>query len=136
MKKRQKQEPPEAVSELKKRITAWRNGRRGAERMPDALWAEATRLGRRYGVSPVSRHLKLDFYGLKRRVDGGSDSDNEKGLGFIELRRVEVQPPGPAFGCYEIEMEIHKRNEAMVRIRQSGPSGIDITEIVERALKN
>jgi hypothetical protein len=104
--------------------------------MPEALWAEATLLGRKYGVSAVCRHLKLDFYGLKRRVKGGAKDDNEKGCGFIELPGVAVQPQNPAFGCYEMEMEIHKRNEAMVRIRQSGPSGIDITEIVERALKS
>lgn len=137
MKKRPKQEPPEAVSELMKQITAWRGGRTPAERMPGTLWAEATRLGRKYGVSLVARHLKLDFYGLKRRVHGGGGSGKEKsGSGFVEVQCVDVHPSGPFFGHYEIEMEIHKRDEAMVRIRQSGPSGIDVAGIVERVLKS
>lgn len=136
MKKRPTQEPPEAVSELKKQITAWRNGRTAAERIPGALWAEATRLGRKYGVSLVSRHLKLDFYGLRRRVNGGDDSCKESSGGFVEVRCVDVHPSGPVFGRYEVEMEIHRRDEAMVRIRQSGPSGIDVAEIIERVLNS
>jgi hypothetical protein len=136
MKKRPTQEPPEAVSELKKQITAWRNGRTAAERIPGSLWAEATRLGRKYGVSLVSRHLKLDFYGLKRRVHGGEDSGKENSGRFFEVRCMDVHPPGPLFGHYEVEMEIHKRDEAMVRIRQSGPSGIDVGDIVERVLNS
>ena len=136
MKKRPTQEPPEAVSELKKQITAWRNGRTAAERIPGALWAEATRLGKKYGVSLVSRHLKLDFYGLKRRVHRVAESSKEESGGFVEVRCVDAYPPRPVFGHYEVEMEIYKKDEAMVRIRQSGPIGIDVADIIERVLKS
>jgi hypothetical protein len=51
-------------------FAAWRETRRGAERIPDGLWDEAVRAARQHGVHRVSRELGLDYSHLKRRCGG------------------------------------------------------------------
>lgn len=48
-------------------FAAWRETRRGAERIPGGLWDEAVRAARQHGVHRVSRELGLDYNHLKRR---------------------------------------------------------------------
>lgn len=131
MRKRPKHSPPSAVAELLSRINDWREKRTKPGRMPEEFWLEATRLGRKYGVSLVSRHLKLDYHGLKRRVSGPSGASEIQKTGFVELRMVEMQPDVSNRCDYVTEMEIQKRGEVLVRVRQSGPTGIDMAGIVE-----
>jgi hypothetical protein len=51
-------------------FAAWRQTRRGAERIPDGLWEEAARAARQHGIHRVSRELGLDYNQLKRRCGG------------------------------------------------------------------
>jgi hypothetical protein len=48
-------------------FAAWREARRGSERIPGGLWDEAVRAARQHGVHRVSRELGLDYNHLKRR---------------------------------------------------------------------
>lgn len=49
----------------------WRTTPRRGRRIPEALWEEAARLARTYGVSRVSAALRLSYYDLQRRARGG-----------------------------------------------------------------
>jgi hypothetical protein len=135
MRKRSKNSPPSAVAELLSRINDWREKRLKPGRIPDELWLEATELGRKYGVSPVSRHLRLDYHGLKRRVAAARDSSEIQKTGFVELRMVEMQPDVSNRYDYVTEMELQKKGEVLVRVRQSGPTGIDMAGIVESFMR-
>jgi hypothetical protein len=131
MNRRTKKEAPAAVSELLKRVTTWRKERRKTDAMPDALWSAAAELGSRYGVSLVSRHLKVDFYGLKRRVLAVHDNAIAKS-GFVELQcmRNSGEPEPTLDKGYVTELEIFKPGEITVRVRQSGPMGIDMVGVI------
>lgn len=137
MSNRPKKAPPASVAALLNQITEWREHRHRPKRkaMPEELWSEATRLGVEYGVSSVSRHLKLDYHGLKRRVLGESEAAIMSGNGFVELGSMDIQAGSPSGICFETEMEIYRRGEVTVRVRQRGPAGIDIVGIVESCLR-
>lgn len=131
MSNREKKGPPAEVGELLRQITAWRNRRTKGEPIPEEFWSEATKLGRAYGVSLISRHLKLDFHGLKRRVLARPKPFVAKGSGFVELRCMDVPGISTPVGSFVTEMEICKGKEVTVRVRQSGPSGIDMVGMME-----
>jgi hypothetical protein len=50
------------------RFQAWQGRRKIGERIPAALWAQATRLAKVHGVSRTATALGVDHYGLKKRA--------------------------------------------------------------------
>ena len=52
----------------------WRRGRSRGTRIPEDLWGIAASLVADHGISKISQRLKLDYYALKKRVDGGARS--------------------------------------------------------------
>ena len=50
------------------RIEQWRNEPGRGRSMPEALWQEASAAAQKLGVYAVSRVLRLNYQGLKRRV--------------------------------------------------------------------
>jgi hypothetical protein len=61
------------LEQLRRRFEDFRNTQPGHSRLPEALWAAAAELAKRYGVNPTARALRLDYTGLRKRVQ------NEKG---------------------------------------------------------
>lgn len=54
------------VEELRARIVGWRELKASpVERMPEALWLEASVLAERFGGSTVSRALGTGYMGLR-----------------------------------------------------------------------
>ena len=131
---RTKRTAPTEVSALLKRIEHWRQSRTKKSPMPEVLWSEAANLGRAYGVSLVSRHLKLDFHGLKRRVLAGRDRAIAESSGFVELRCKDMPGFPTDGGGFVTEMEICGPGEVTVRLRQTGPSGIDMVGVIARCI--
>jgi hypothetical protein len=54
------------TEKLWRKLESWR--KTGQGRIPEQLWCEAVGLARAVGVSRVARVLRLDYYGLRRRV--------------------------------------------------------------------
>jgi hypothetical protein len=129
---RTKRTAPAEVSALLKRIEDWRQSRTKRGPMPEVLWSEAAKLGREYGVSLVSRHLKLDFHGLKRRVLAFGDGAIAERSGFVELRYADIPVLPTHGGGFVTEMEICRPGEVTVRLRQSGPLGVDMVGVIGR----
>ena len=84
-------------------LRQWRARKRGGRRIPEALWDQAADLCAEHGVSRVSRELRLDYHGLKRRVKSAERSGTES-VKFVEIAggigeggtecRVELEEPG------------------------------------------
>src|SRR5262249_1306344 len=53
------------------RFDGWRGARARGSAIPKPLWESAIRLARAQGIAPVARALRLDYYSLKRHLDGG-----------------------------------------------------------------
>ena len=56
------------IEQVRRPLAAWRRTRRHREPIPEALWRAMVGLARTYGISAVSRALRVGYYGLKRRV--------------------------------------------------------------------
>src|SRR3954453_16825079 len=59
----------EELERLRRRFEEFRNTRPGHSRLPESLWAAAAELAKRYGVNPTARALRLDYTGLRKRVE-------------------------------------------------------------------
>ena len=124
---------PSPVTALLARITSWRQNRKKRTAMPEELWQAATKLGREYGAYPVARDLNLHYERLKRRVQGlppGLPNAHLISKGFMELRAVTVTEeqsrPAREGGDFVTELEMTRPGSGTLRVRQTGPEGMDI----------
>lgn len=105
--------PAVGLERVRMGFAAWREGRRGAERIPEALWDEAVRSARQHGVHRVSRELGLDYNHLKRRV-GRLAVTRAASRGaapvFVEMDGTR---PEPGVACL---VELEKSNGTRMRI--------------------
>jgi len=53
---------------LQRQLAVWRQTARPRQAIPEPLWQAAAALAQRWGVSPVSRSLRLNYAALKRRT--------------------------------------------------------------------
>lgn len=60
---------PPRLSRAAARFAEWRRARVVGARIPASLWASAVKLATVYGVCRTAAVLRLDYYGLKRRVE-------------------------------------------------------------------
>ncbi len=90
---------------VRKRFETWRKKGRARSPIPDALWDAAVELCRNHSIGKVCRALRLDYYGLKKRVHKSKDVGSN--LGFVKLDlgapvisplewRVEMEAPNGA----------------------------------------
>ena len=77
---------------LAQRLKAWRATRTRGQRIPKELWAAATELARVHGLNQTATTLRLNYYGLKRRLSGGPVQPNRSGRlpTFVELAAPAV----------------------------------------------
>ncbi len=59
---------PVELKSLHRRIEAWRQTRPGTRPMPEELWKDASGFARKLGICRVSRALRVNYSGLKRRM--------------------------------------------------------------------
>jgi hypothetical protein len=76
---------PVELKGLHRRIEAWRQTRPGTRPMPEELWKEASGFAQKLGICRVSRALRVNYGGLKRRVLAS-------GLPPVDRRRSERTP--------------------------------------------
>src|SRR5689334_6822930 len=76
--------PPD-LERGRSRFQAWRGHRKAGGRIPQALWAMATRLAKAHGVSRTSAVLGLDYYSLQKRAEAAAGGPQSSGPAFVEL---------------------------------------------------
>ena len=99
MRTQKRSELPASLARLVQRFDSWRSTRAPGERIPERLWKAAANAAVVHGLHRTARSLKLDYYSLKKRVDGAS-SRGESSM-FVEL-------PSPTLamaGEWVIELE-------------------------------
>jgi hypothetical protein len=77
----------------------------------------------------------LDYPGLKRRVFGKPAPAGKQATAFVEIGCVEKVPVPSPCGDVIIEMEVYTPGGSTMRVRQSGPAGIDLSGIVESFMR-
>ena len=61
---------PEPIVQLQRRFDEFRSTQPHRTRLPETLWQAAVDLARQHGLHPVAHPLRLDYMGLKKRLEG------------------------------------------------------------------
>ena len=101
------------------RFRAWRAQRKAGGRIPEALWAMATRLANAHGVSRTAAALGLDYYRLKKRAEVAAGDPRVSGPAFVEL-------PAPVTAAKRCRLELDNGSGATMRVHLVGYDAADI----------
>ena len=113
---------PNDLARAQVRFEAWRRQRQVGARIPQSLWALATRLVSRYGVSRTSSALGLDYYGLKKRAASPPPSGVPS---FIELR----SPGTSVMTAKQCRFELANGTGATLRVELTSYDTADVEAI-------
>jgi hypothetical protein len=121
-------ELPRRLEGVQRRIERWRQTRKVRSPIPDSLWAAAVRMANVFGMNRTSRVLRLNYYGLKKRVDqqgagAAGAAGAEGGVPFIELA------PLPSTSVCECLLELEKVGGARMRIQLKGVAVPDLAAL-------
>jgi hypothetical protein len=77
---------PGAIDQLQRQLDEFRNAQPHWTKLPETLWQAAVELARQHGVDSVAHPLRLDYTGLKKRLDGVADRRKKAAKpAFVEL---------------------------------------------------
>jgi hypothetical protein len=117
---------PAQLEELGRRFERWRRTRKVRTRIPDRLWGSAVKLAGRYGIHRTARVLRVDYYALKKRVEGKAAATASNvpggpdGAAFLEL------PAAAWVGAGECTLELEDASGAKLRVHLKGFEAPDL----------
>ena len=77
---------PGPIEQLQRQLDEFRSTQPHRTKLPETLWQAAVELARQHGVYSVAHPLRLDYVGLKKRLDGVSDPKKKAAKpAFVEL---------------------------------------------------
>ena len=116
-------DPTLTLEEVAKHVEQWRGRKKKGERIPQRLWNEALGLVEDYGISQVSRSLRLSYTELNKRLkiieaEQRRQQAPSAETAFVEIDRALVdQAPEP--GAAAVWMELERPDGLRLRIRPS-----------------
>jgi len=127
--KKKRRNVPARLERLRGRFERWRRTRKVRGRIPEALWTAAVKLAAEYGTHRTARALRVDYYALKKRIEGtpavtASEPPGEAvGAAFLEL------PPPAWAGCGECTLELEDAGGARLRVHLKGFGAPDLAAL-------
>jgi hypothetical protein len=123
---------PVELKDLHRKIEAWRQTRPGTRPMPEELWKQASGFAQKLGICRVSRALRVNYGGLKRRVRASGPARvvsrrSERALSSSRPDFVELSSPS-AFAALS---EAPAGSDAVVEV--VAPDGTRLTIRVKGA---
>lgn len=86
---------PEDLERLRQRLNEFRSTHALRSRLPESLWTAATELAKRHGMYQTARALRLDYAGLKKRVENHNPAKRSRTTGapsFMEFIAPGAKP--------------------------------------------
>jgi hypothetical protein len=109
---------PAALTQAAEVFARWRQ-RRAQRKIPDRFWKRAVALAKNHGVHRTAHVLRLEYAGLKRRVEAaGGVAAEASAPAFVEVR--------PLAGGVECVVEVEHPNGAKLRIHVKGAGVPDL----------
>jgi hypothetical protein len=96
---------PSELEQLRRRFEEFRNTRPGHARLPEDLWAAAAELAKRYGVNPTARALRLEYGGLRKRVENRGQTKRKRAAATPPTFMEFVAPGAKAVTNCTVEVE-------------------------------
>ncbi len=119
---------PAPLEKVRGRFDEWRRTRKVRTRIPDPLWAAAVKMAERYGVHRTARALRIDYYGLKKRVEEKAASSSVAGVAENVAAFVELAGPLPT-GPGECLVELEDVGGAKMRVHLTGVEAPDLVAL-------
>ena len=108
---------PGPIEQLQRQFDEFRSTRPHRTKLPETLWQAAVELARKHGLHPVAHPLRLDYMGLKRRLEGVPEVGKKVAApAFVEL--ISAHPATMSECLIEFEssigdkMRIHWKSSA------------------------
>ena len=122
-------ELPARLERLRRRFEGWRRTRKVRSRIPESLWALAVKLAGRYGIHRTAKALRVDYYSLKKRVEGApaATASNVR-AGAAGATFLELPPPAWA-GSGECTLELEDSGGAKLRVHLKGFEAPDLAAL-------
>jgi hypothetical protein len=118
-----------------KHFAHWRRKKTNGERIPEELWNQALTLLETYGISQVSRSLRLGYTELDKRRKAIEAGPSRQGSGddtaFLEIDRALIEQ-APGLDATAVWMELERPDGLRLRIRPSHRG--ELLALVERFL--
>jgi hypothetical protein len=130
---------PARLKDLRRRFERWRRTRKVRGRIPEPLWALAVKLAGMYGIHRTAKALGIDYYALKKRVEGkavGAKRARKRpavtaskgsaamgGATFVELL------PAAWPGAGKCTLELEDAGGAKLRVHMKGCGAPDLAAI-------
>ncbi len=111
---------PVAIEQLQRQLDEFRSTQPHRTKLPETLWQAAVELARQHGVYAVAHPLRLDYTGLKKRLDGVPGSLKKVAKpAFVEL--IADHPATMADCVIEFESSVGSK----MRIHWTASTGPD-----------
>ena len=112
---------PQGMRRVYRRFERWRSAHTGRLPIPEALWASAAEVARKYGVFHTSKVMRLEYGKLKRMAEaaGLMGCSATAPTSFVEL----VAPSATGLSECLIELEGPR---GKMRIQWKGATGPDL----------
>ena len=111
------------LEQLRRRFEEFRNAQTSRGRLPEPLWKEAAELAGRYGLNATARALRLDYNGLKKRMEMPDRPKRHRKAAVPAF--VELVGPAPG-GVTDCSVEVESGQGAKLRLDLKG---VAITEL-------
>lgn len=124
MKHRSHSQLPAKLADGRQQFERWRSQHKPYTHIPEPLWALATELAREFGLNRTASMMRLDYYGLKKRLERPGLDDTSPatdGPSFLELLPVQATP------AVECTIECQNAAGAQIRIQLKGRDLPDLT---------
>ena len=119
---------PAGLERLRQRFERLRRTRKARSRIPDSLWTAAVKMAGAYGVNRTAQTLRLDYYGLKKRVEQKTVVAAKATESQDTARFVELAPFSSAGSC-ECSLELENVGGAKMRIQLKSITMPDLAAI-------
>jgi hypothetical protein len=111
---------PVPIEQLQRQLDEFRSTQPHRTKLPETLWQAAVELARQHGVYSVAHPLRLDYVGLKKRLEGVPSLRKKAAApAFVEL--IAAQPAMMPECLIEFESSIGSK----MRIQWRGSTAPD-----------
>ena len=115
----QASEAGQNLAQVVERFSVWRASRKAGGRIPPELWMVAVDMAKVHGLYRISKALRLDYSGLKRRLEGagGDVRPGRSDTRFVELLATQACSAAALRDCV---IELHNGRGATMRVELNG----------------
>jgi hypothetical protein len=108
----------EPIAQLQRHLEQIRSAQPRRSRLPESLWSAAVELARQHGLYRVAHTLRLDYMGLKKRLNGmPSGRHSASKTAFVEL----VTQPSTVLPECVIEFESASGGKMRIQWKAAAP---------------